>query len=224
MRSPPHPSTRSRRSGFKRASSSSRRKCASRCHLSMECASLNARPIHAGANPIQSSSRPTMEGENPCPGMFSSCRTRLLAEAIRSPLHLTDRPNCGIRPTTKLCVRPSSGPRLLVCRHGGRTALRSSSACVRESHDMLARTFESLVTVEQGARLCALDVDECAALLDALVKRKFLTVRADGRYLRASDSIARDVPMRPAKASLTPIARSADTPVSRRAGARSSRD
>ena len=104
---------------------------------------------------------------------------------------------------------------------------------------MPARKFESLVarvkaefvempglslTVEQGARLWALEVDECAALLGALVQRKFLTVRADGRYLRASDGIARDVPMRPAKASLTPIARSADTPASRRVGARSSRD
>ena len=72
------------------------------------------------------------------------------------------------------------------------------------------------LTVEQGARLWALERDECAALLRALVQRKFLTVRPDGQYLRATEGLARDVRMRTAKASLTPAARFADTPAGRR--------
>jgi hypothetical protein len=107
---------------------------------------------------------------------------------------------------------------------------------------MRTRAFEQLVnrvksefiempglrlTLEQGSRLWGLECDECHALLHSLVHRKFLTVTAAGKYRRTSDTVARDVPLRAAKASLkfrAPTARSADTTAGRRVGGRSSHD
>ena len=107
---------------------------------------------------------------------------------------------------------------------------------------MPTRAFEQLVkrvkgefvempglrlTIEQGSRLWGLERDQCETLLHSLVHRKFLTVTAAGKYGRATDSIGRNLPLRPAKPSLktTPVsARSAETPTGRRAGARSSHD
>jgi hypothetical protein len=84
-----------------------------------------------------------------------------------------------------------------------------------------------MLTLEQGSRLWGLERDECDALLHSLVHRKFLTVTAAGKYGRATDGVARNVPLRAAKASLkstAAIARSADTTAGRRVGGRSSHD
>jgi hypothetical protein len=43
------------------------------------------------------------------------------------------------------------------------------------------------LTLEQAQRLCGLEPAVCKALLDALVDAKFLCVKADGAYARASD-------------------------------------
>lgn len=106
---------------------------------------------------------------------------------------------------------------------------------------MRTRAFEQLVTrvksefvempglrltIEQSSRLWGLERAECEALLHVLVHRKFLSVRADGKYGRATDGDARDR-RHAAKASLKSgpaTARSAGTPADRRAGARSSLD
>ena len=106
---------------------------------------------------------------------------------------------------------------------------------------MRTRAFEQLVkrvksefiempglrlTLEQGSKLWGLERDECDALLHSLVHRKFLTVTGAGKYGRATDGVARNVPLRAAKASLKPgpaTSHSADTTADRRAGARSSR-
>ncbi len=40
------------------------------------------------------------------------------------------------------------------------------------------------VTSHQAARLCGIDLDRCAALLNALVDAGFLQQLADGRYRR----------------------------------------
>jgi hypothetical protein len=107
---------------------------------------------------------------------------------------------------------------------------------------MHTRAFEQLVkrvksefiempglrlTLEQGSRLWGLERGECDALLHSLVHRKFLTVTAAGTYGRATDGVARNVPLRAAKASLksgAATARSADTTAARRVGGRSSHD
>ena len=80
------------------------------------------------------------------------------------------------------------------------------------------------LTIDQGARLWGLERQECETLLHTLVRREFLTVRGDGKYGRATDAIARDIPLRAAKASLPPDTSSAPsggTPADRRAGGRS---
>jgi hypothetical protein len=47
------------------------------------------------------------------------------------------------------------------------------------------------LTPEQGARLWALERNQCEELLVALVRQQFLTVRADGKYGRMADDHAR---------------------------------
>jgi hypothetical protein len=55
------------------------------------------------------------------------------------------------------------------------------------------------LTVQQAARLWALDPAMCKALLDTLVDAQFLRIHRDGTYARASDG--RHVPRpQPAKA------------------------
>jgi hypothetical protein len=79
------------------------------------------------------------------------------------------------------------------------------------------------LTLEQSSRLWGLARAECEAVLHMLVRRKFLSVRADGTYGRPTDADARDRP-RAAKASLksgAATARAARTPAGRRAGGRS---
>lgn len=103
---------------------------------------------------------------------------------------------------------------------------------------MRTRAFEQLVTrvksefvempglrltLDQSSRLWGLERTECEAVLHVLVHRKFLSIRADGTYGRATDSDAR-ARRRAAKASLhagAPTAPSAGTPAGRRAGERS---
>jgi hypothetical protein len=80
------------------------------------------------------------------------------------------------------------------------------------------------LTIDQGARLWGLERDQCQAVLQALVYRRFLSVKGDGKYARVSEGAARRIPPRPAKATLLPTARSASTPAGRRAGGRSSHD
>ncbi len=97
------------------------------------------------------------------------------------------------------------------------------------SRELLVRANSSKclglrLTLEQSSRLWGLERAECEALLHVLVHRKFLSVRADGKYGRTTDGDARDR-RRVAKASLKSgpaTARSAGTPADRRAGARSS--
>ena len=43
------------------------------------------------------------------------------------------------------------------------------------------------LTVEQIMRLCGLERDACARVLDALVRAKFLCVKSDGSYARLTD-------------------------------------
>ena len=43
------------------------------------------------------------------------------------------------------------------------------------------------LTVQQAARLWALDPETCQALLDALVEAQFLRVNRDGTYARATE-------------------------------------
>jgi hypothetical protein len=83
------------------------------------------------------------------------------------------------------------------------------------------------LTIEQSSRLWGLERGDCETVLHALVRRRFLSVKADGKYGRAADGVLRDVPLRTAKASLRPDranAHSASTPAGLRTGARSSRD
>ena len=71
--------------------------------------------------------------------------------------------------------------------------------------DMHAMPFEKLVirikseyiempglwlTPDQGARLWALERDQCEQLLSALVEQRFLTMRGDGKYGRLVDDTA----------------------------------
>lgn len=131
--------------------------------------------------------------------------------------------------------RPISGDVLIV------TATRASSGCLRRSPDMRSRAFEQLVTriksefvempglsltLEQSSRLWGLKRAECEAVLHVLVHRKFLSVRADGKYRRATDADAHDRRRvaRTSRTSDTATARSAGTPADRQAGARSSLD
>jgi hypothetical protein len=58
------------------------------------------------------------------------------------------------------------------------------------------------LTAEQCSRLWGVEREKCDSLLHALVQGNFLVVRADGKYGRAVDMVARDVPLRAAKASL----------------------
>lgn len=79
------------------------------------------------------------------------------------------------------------------------------------------------LTLEQSSRLWGLQRTQCEAVLHVLVHRKFLSLRADGKYGRATDNDARTC-YRAAKASLSsgaPTARSAGTPAGRRGGERS---
>ncbi len=43
------------------------------------------------------------------------------------------------------------------------------------------------LTVAQAQRLCGIERDTCQAVLDALVDAKFLCVKPNGMYARASD-------------------------------------
>lgn len=103
---------------------------------------------------------------------------------------------------------------------------------------MRTRAFEQLVkrvksefvempglrlTIEQCSRLWGLERTECEAVLHVLVHRKFLSVKADGKYGRATDSDVR-TRRRAARASLEAgpaAAHSAGTPADQRAGVRS---
>ena len=55
------------------------------------------------------------------------------------------------------------------------------------------------LTADQVHRLCGVEPAACAWALDTLVEERFLSVRPDGTYVRASDVVAR---RHPAKASL----------------------
>jgi hypothetical protein len=43
------------------------------------------------------------------------------------------------------------------------------------------------LTLEQAQRLCGVERTLCKRLLDALVKARFLCIKSDGAYARASD-------------------------------------
>ena len=58
------------------------------------------------------------------------------------------------------------------------------------------------LTMEQARRLWGVDSELCQLALDALVEERFLCVRADGTYVRATDGATRQRPQ-PAKAELT---------------------
>jgi hypothetical protein len=57
------------------------------------------------------------------------------------------------------------------------------------------------LTLEQARRLCGVERALCQMVLDALVNEKFLSVKADGTYARATDGADRPHPQ-PAKAAL----------------------
>ena len=79
------------------------------------------------------------------------------------------------------------------------------------------------LTLDQSSRLWGLERTECEAVLHALVHRGFLSVGADGKYGRGTDSDAR-AQRRAAKASPpagAATATSAGTPTGRRAAERS---
>lgn len=55
------------------------------------------------------------------------------------------------------------------------------------------------LTVEQIHRLCGVEQPMCSAVLDALVRERFLCVKPDGTYARLTDGLPRP---RPAKADI----------------------
>jgi hypothetical protein len=58
------------------------------------------------------------------------------------------------------------------------------------------------LTVEQAQRLCGVERTQCKAVLDALVEEKFLCVKVNGAYARATEG---EVPRPfPAKSELRP--------------------
>jgi hypothetical protein len=56
------------------------------------------------------------------------------------------------------------------------------------------------LTLDQAQRLCGVERTLCKALLDVLVDAKFLCVKSDGAYARASDGVIRAA--QPTKADL----------------------
>lgn len=52
------------------------------------------------------------------------------------------------------------------------------------------------LTVDQAQRLCGVEPGVCQAALDALVDVRFLCVKADGSYTRASDGRPRVASLR----------------------------
>jgi len=50
------------------------------------------------------------------------------------------------------------------------------------------------LTLRQAERLCGINARACKAILDALVEAKFLALRADGTYGRASDGKTASTP------------------------------
>ena len=78
------------------------------------------------------------------------------------------------------------------------------------------------LTADQGRRVWGLDCDRCREVLCVLVKRRFLTLGADGTYHRTTEGTLK---VRHRMAKLSSIsAHSASMPAGRRAAARSSRD
>jgi hypothetical protein len=77
-------------------------------------------------------------------------------------------------------------------------------------HDIAVRRIRSeylempglRLTVEQAQRLCGVERTECKSVLDTLVEEKFLCVKVNGAYARATDGEAPH-PF-PAKADLRP--------------------
>ena len=57
------------------------------------------------------------------------------------------------------------------------------------------------LTPEQARRLCGVELGNCAAALNTLVREKFLCAKADGTYARLTDGEPQPRPRRP-KASL----------------------
>jgi len=62
------------------------------------------------------------------------------------------------------------------------------------------------LTPDQVQRLCGVDARMCKVVLDALVEARFLCVRSDGSYARATEGVGRP---QPAKAELRPSRRTA---------------
>jgi hypothetical protein len=86
-------------------------------------------------------------------------------------------------------------------------------ACVRSIRDLIERVRAEYLempglslTSEQLARLCGIDRTMCDLVLEALIDRKFLALRSDGRYARLTGG--ESIGPRPARADLNADTRS----------------